>query len=436
MAKFSNPFIALKHQNYRYYAVGMLISMIGTWMQNIAQPWLAFSLTHSAFLLSLVGALQFTPVLLFSLPAGVIIDRYPRKTIIMVTQAASVVITLILAILAWSGKIQYWQLLVLATAQGFVNTLDMPTRQAFVVEMVGRDSLMNAIALNSTIFNLSRVIGPAIAGILIAAVGVPACFLINAISYAAVLVSLFFIHPVTLAGEAQQDVAAKPNHESEGSLSRSKQRKGKSRASADILEGIRYILKDPILVEAMVLIAIIGTFVPNYSVSVPVFTTEVLHLDESGFGFLMSFLGIGSFAGALYIAAISQSGPSRRIMKILPLLISLFMILTGFTSTFFQSALMLGLTGFFFVAFTSNTNSTLQLTSSDKYRGRVMSVYSLIFGGSTPIGNLYTGFVIEKFKSRMGFIACGVIMVVLLGAYYLSHALRKQAAAPTDTVQQ
>lgn len=425
MSKFSNPFIALRHRNYRYYAVGMLISMIGTWMQNIAQPWLAFSLTHSPFLLSLVGALQFTPVLLFSLPAGVIIDRYPRKTIIMITQAASVAITLVLAVLAWSGKIQYWQILVLATAQGFVNTLDMPTRQAFVVDMVGRDYLMNAIALNSTIFNLSRVIGPAIAGVLIAAVGVPACFLINAISYAAVLVSLIFIHPLNLTkakahlAEAplQSTDAPSPMAEANGPT-HIKIETPDHRASADILGGIRYILKDPILVETMVLIAIIGTFVPNYSVSVPVFTTEVLHLGESGFGFLMSFLGIGSFAGALYIAAISQAGPSRRIMKILPLIICLFMILTGFTSTFIWSALLLALTGFFFVAFTSNANSTLQLTASDNYRGRVMSVYSLIFGGSTPIGNLYTGLVIEKFKARMGFIACGVIMVILLGVYY------------------
>lgn len=396
MAKFNNPFVSLQNPNYRYYAIGMLISMIGTWMQNIAQPWLAFNLTHSPILLSLVGALQFTPVLLFSLPAGVIIDRYPRKTIIIITQAASVVITLLLAILAWSGKIQYWQLLILATAQGFVNTLDMPTRQSFVVEMVGHEYLMNAIALNSTIFNLSRVIGPAIAGVLIAAVGVPACFLINAISYAAVLASLPFIHPLPV------QVAQSRNR----------------RAIADIREGLDYIRKDPVLIEVMILIAIIGTFVPNYSVSVPVFTTEILHLNESGFGFLMSLLGVGSFAGAMYIAAISHAGPNRRIMRILPVVICLFMILAGFTSTFLMSALALALTGFFFVAFTSNANSTLQMTSSDAYRGRVMSVYSLIFGGSTPIGNLYPGIVIEKTNARMGFTACGLIMLILLGLYY------------------
>ncbi len=409
MAKFNNPFISLKSPNYRYYAIGMLISMIGTWMQNIAQPWLAFSLTHSPILLSLVGALQFTPVLLFSLPAGVIIDRYPRKSIIIMTQAASAVITLILAILAWSGKIQYWQLLVLATAQGFVNTLDMPTRQTFVVEMVGRDYLMNAIALNSTIFNLSRVIGPAIAGVLIAAVGVPACFLINAISYVAVLISLLFIHPLPLQ------------------IDKSRNRQ----AGADIREGLDYIRKDPVLIEVMILIAIIGTFVPNFNVSVPIFTTEILHLNETGFGFLMSLLGVGSFAGALYIAAISHAGPSRRIMRILPLVICLFMILAGFTSTFLMSACALALTGFFFVAFTSNANSTLQMTSSDVYRGRVMSVYSLIFSGSTPIGNLFTGIVIEKSNARMGFTASGLVMLMLLGLYRAYKLRRNHRTIPS-----
>lgn len=420
MSKFSNPFIALRNPNYRYYAIGMLISMIGTWMQNIAQPWLAFNLTHSPVLLSLVGALQFTPVLLFSLQAGVIIDRYPRKTIIMIAQAASVAITLLLAILAWSGKIQYWQLLVLATAQGFVNTLDMPARQTFVVEMVGRDYLMNAIALNSTIFNLSRVIGPAIAGVLIAAVGVPACFLINALSYAAVLVSLLFIHPLPLADDRSNRPATNTRHRNEPRIP------GQHRsASADIREGLRYILKNPVLLEVMVLIAIIGTFVPNFGVSVPVFTTEVLHLGESGFGFLMSLLGVGSFAGAMYIATISQSGPNRRIMQVMPLVICLSMVLAGFTSSFLWSALALALTGFFFVAFTSNANSTLQLTANDAYRGRVMSVYSLIFGGSTPIGNLFTGFVIEKTNARMGFIASGAVMILLLVLYYTWQLFQK-----------
>lgn len=409
MTQINNPFIALRHANYRFYAIGMLVSMIGSWMQNIAQPWLAYRLTGSPFLLSLVGALQFMPVLLFSLPAGVLIDRIPRKKILIITQSASVFITLLLAILAWRNQIQYWQLLLLATLQGFVNTLDMPTRQAFVVELVGREDLMNAIALNSTIFNLSRVIGPAMAGMIMAATGVAVCFLINAVSFAAVLFSLCFIHPLPVS----RLHAVRP------------------RAMDNIRAGLHYIRGNQTLVETLILIAIIGTFVPNFSVSVPIFTTEILKLDESGFGFLMAFLGIGSLAGALYIAAISRSGPSRRIMHGMPLVICLFLTLAGFTRVFALTALTLALTGFFFVAFASNANSTLQITASDEFRGRVMSVYSLIFGGSTPIGNLYTGFMIERFNARLGFIACGVIMVVLLALNSLFNRRRLRTSLPS-----
>lgn len=388
----NNPFLALRHRNFRLYTTGMLISTIGTWMQSIAQPWLAYSLTKSPFLLSLVGALQFTPVLLFSLFAGVVIDKYPRKTLIIITQAASLLITLPLAILAWTGQVQYWHILVLAIAQGFVNTLDIPARQSFVVELVSRDDLMNAIALNSTVFNLSRVIGPALAGIIMAVAGVAMCFALNAISFAAVLVSLFFIKPLPIYHPP------KPS----------------TKALAEIREGLRYIRSSRVLMQTLILIAILGTFVPNFSVLVPVFATDILQLNETGFAFLMSFLGIGSLGGALYIAAISHTGPRRWIMRIVPLIVSIGMLLTGLTRTFILTGLLLAVTGFFFVAFNANATSTLQMNASDEYRGRVMSVYTLIFGGSTPIGNLYAGVIADRVSAGAGFIACGAIMLPLL----------------------
>jgi len=176
----------------------MCISTTGTWMQNIAQPWLAFQLTNSPFLLSVIGAFQFTPVLLFSLFAGVLIDKLPKKNILIFTQSASLVITLILAILVLTGKIQYWHILVTATALGFVNTLDMPSRQTFVIELVGKEDRMNAIALNSTVFNLSRIVGPAIAGIVMGYFGAAACFFANSFSFGAVVISLFFIKPLKI----------------------------------------------------------------------------------------------------------------------------------------------------------------------------------------------------------------------------------------------
>ncbi|MCX7773304.1 MAG: MFS transporter, partial [Clostridia bacterium] len=345
----------------------MCISLIGTWMQNIAQPWLAYSLTKSPFLLSLVGALQFTPMLLFSLFAGVLIDRFPKKKILLVTQSASLVITMVLATLVFLGNVQYWHILVAATALGFVNTLDMPARQAFVVELVGKEDLMNAIALNSSVFNIARIIGPALAGAVMAMAGVAACFYANSISFAAVIIGLFYIKPLVQA----------------------ERKKKETKILSDIKEGIQYILREKEILQTLITVAIVGTFAINFSVLVPVFAKVILKQQEAGFGFLMSFMGVGSFIGAMVIASLSKSGPKRFILTVVPYLISAMLILTGLTNAYVLTGFGLAATGLFFVSFSSTANSTIQLRTRDEYRGRVMSVYTLVFGGSTPIGNLY-----------------------------------------------
>jgi predicted MFS family arabinose efflux permease len=400
--KFNNPFIALKHKNFRIYWLGMCISLIGTWMQNIAQPWLAYSLTKSPFLLSLIGALQFTPVLLFSLFAGVLIDKFPKKRILIFTQSASLIITFILAVLVFIGEIKYWHIVVLATVLGFVNTFDMPARQSIVIELVGKKDLMNAIALNSTVFNLARIIGPAIAGVVMAFAGISVCFFANSFSFAAVLISLFFIKPNALQIKPEQNIKIREN----------------------IKAGLKYIYNNEVLFDTLIVVAIVGTFAPNFSVLVPVFSKEILRQQEAGFGFLMSFLGAGSLIGAIFIATISRSGPKKFIMYIVPLLVGAFLILTGFTNTFIVSGIFLIITGFFFVSFSSNANSSMQLNTSDDYRGRVMSVYSLVFAGSTPIGNLYAGIITDHFNSRIGFAACGSIIIILMVLLFV-YRIRK-----------
>ena len=387
-----NPFAALRHRNFCYYVIGMTISLVGTWMQNIAQPWLAYNMTNSPFLMSLVSALQFTPVLLFSLFAGVLIDRFPKKKILLFTQSASLVITLILALLSWTGKIQYWHLLVLATALGVVNTLDMPTRQAFVVELVEREDLMNAIALNSSVFNLCRIIGPAIAGVIMAFAGVSACFFFNSISFAAVLISLTFIKP-----HAVQAV-----------------RREGTRVFTEIKEGLKYIRRSDVLMNTLLVVAVVGTFAPNFGVLIPVFAKEILNQQETGYGLLMSAMGAGSLLGSIFIASMSRSGPKKFILFGVPFIVGAALILTGYTSSYALTALFLVVTGFFFVSFSSNANSTMQLNTDDAYRGRVMSAYTLIFSGSTPIGNLYAGAFSEHFSARIGFAACGIIILVLM----------------------
>ncbi|EGD49450.1 major facilitator superfamily MFS_1 [Ruminiclostridium papyrosolvens DSM 2782] len=393
MANLNNPFISLRHKNFRYYWFGMCISQIGTWMQNIAQPLLAYKLTDSPFLLGLVGALQFLPVLLFSLFAGVIIDRFPKKKLLIITQSASMLITLILAILAFTGEIRYWHLIIMASAIGMANTLDMPARQSFVIELVGKEDLMNAIALNSTVFNISRIIGPAIAGILMEYSGVAFCFFANAISFGAVLISLFFIKPQKLEnGEVE---------------------KGKT-IFQNIGEGLRYILRSEILFSTIIIMAIVGTFAPNFSVLIPVFTSKILHMKEAGFGYLMSFMGVGSLFGAVYVAAFSRSGPKRIILRIVPVAVGLLLILIAFTDKFILTGLVLAITGFFFVMFSSSSNSALQLNTDNEYRGRVMSIYTLVFAGSTPIGNLFAGAMTQFYNARIGFVSCGAAIVVLM----------------------
>jgi MFS family permease len=383
--------------------------MTGTWMQNIAQPWLAYTLTKSPFLLSLVGALQFTPVLLFSLFAGVIVDKLPKKKILMFTQSASLLITLVLAILAWTGEIRYWQILITSAALGFVNTLDMPARQSFVIELVGKEDLMNAIALNSTVFNASRVIGPAIAGIVMAYAGVAVCFFANSISFGAVLVSLFFIKPMIVG---------------KGRL-RSGERMF-SNILPDIIKGLKYIRSQNVLLVSILILAVVGTFAPNFNVLVPVFATTILRQKEAGYGFLMSFMGAGSLIGALFIAMLSRSGPKKFIVYIVPLIVGALLIWVGYTNIYFLTAVALAITGFFFVAFTSTINSSMQLGTTNEYRGRVMSIYSLVFAGSTPIGNLFAGSITDKFNARIGFAACGGIILLLMIPIYIYLVRRRR----------
>lgn len=402
-SKFNNPFTAMKHKNFRYYWIGMCVSLIGTWMQNIAQPWLAYTLTKSAFLLSLISALQYTPILFFSLFAGVIIDKFSKKRILIFTQSASLIITLILAILVWTGNIQYWHILVMSILLGVVNALDMPSRQAFVIELAGKEDLMNAIALNSMAFNTARIIGPSIAGLVMGYFGVSVCFFVNSISFAAVLISLFFIKPL--------QVEKKP--------------KSEKPMLSEIKDGLKYIYQHDVLLFTILVIAIVGTFAPNFNVLVPVFAKDILKQKETGFGFLMSFMGLGSFFGAMFIATFSKSGPKKFVMYIVPLLVGTFLILTGFTNIYLMTGLLLAITGFFFVSFSSNANSTLQLNASNEYRGRVMSVYTFVFAGSTPLGNLYAGLFSQRFNARIGFAACGGIILLLMIPLYIFINRRK-----------
>lgn len=369
-------FRALRHRNFRLFWFGQCISLIGTWMQNIGQSWLVLQLTHSAFKLSLVTAMQFLPMMLFALYAGTLVDRFSKRKVLIFTQSSLAVLAFILASLTFFNVVQYWHLLVLALFLGIINTLDMPTRQSFFIELVGREDLMNAIALNSSIFNLARIIGPAVAGLLIGFVGIAVCFYINAISFLAVIVGLWMINMPDRVAEKKKF----------GSL---------REIFSDIHEGLVYIKRKEIIKQPLLLLALISTFVMNFNILVPVFAQQELSQNATGYGFLMTCMGLGSFIGALMIAANSSANPRQKYLIGGAAGMSLFLLILGFEKSFWLACITLFIIGFCSIMFTALVNSTIQLNSADNMRGRVMSVYALVFGGVMPIGSLFAGNLAE-----------------------------------------
>ena len=380
-----NNFHALTHKNYRYFWMGQCVSLMGTWMQNVGQSWLVLSLTDSAFLLGLVGTIQFLPLTCFSLFAGVIVDKFPKKKILLFTQTISMILAFTLSALVFTHRIRYEFILVLALFLGCINTIDMPTRQSFNVEIVGKKDLMNAIALNSATFNLARIIGPAIGAVLMAYLGAAWCFLFNGFSFMAVIYGLLHI-------EAQPYV--RKERSEEGVLK-------------EIGDGLKYIVNNPVLLETILLVTIMGIFVFNYSVLIPVFTKNVLHMQEKTYGFLMSSLGAGSLIGALLASIRSKGGPKRFLMLGSSVGIAIMLIFTGCSRFYYITSISLAITGIFNIFFSTTANSTLQINSKDEYRGRVMSVYSLVFAGSTPIGSMFSGYTAGRFGASIAFILCG-----------------------------
>ena len=400
----NNNFHAITHKNYRYFWFGQCISLIGTWTQSIGQSWLVLSLTDSPFLLGIVGTMQFLPVTFLSLFAGVLTDKFSKKKILVFTQSVSMLLAFILSALVFTHTVKYGYIIALALCLGFCNTLDMPTRQSFIVEIVGKEDLMNAITLNSATFNLARIIGPAIGAMLMAYLGAGWCFLLNGFSFMAVIYGLVHIEIVNYV------------------------RKKNSNTSMfkEINDGLKYIKNNRVLLETLMLISIMGIFVFNYGVLIPVFTKNVLHMAEKTYGMLMSALGAGSLIGALLMSFRSKKGPSRKLMIGSSITIGIMLILTGSSNLYYFTALSLAITGIFNMFFSTTANTTLQINSKDEYRGRVMSVYTLVFAGSAPLGNLFSGFVAEKYGADAVFIISGTCTIILIMLLIAWAKLRKK----------
>lgn len=392
MAGLTRGFRALEVRNYRLYWVGQLISQTGSWMQTTAQAWLVLQLTQSPFALGLVTTLQFLPIMLLSLVGGAISDRWPKHRLVLVTQVAALIQAAVFGALVATGLIQLWHVYILATIQGVITAIDNPTRQSFAVELVGREHLVNAVALNSMLFNGARIVGPALAGLIIAKVGIAPALFLNAISFVAVIAGLLMM-------DSSSFYSAPPARR--GSTGR------------DILDGLAYVWRTPPVLLVMIIVAAIGTFGYNFSVVLPLLAGFVLHTDASGFGGLSAFLGVGSLVGAV-VTAYARAISMRRLL----IGSACFGVLLGgvaLSTNFALSGVLLIALGFAGIMFSTSANSLLQLTVPDALRGRVMGLYMLLFAGSTPIGGFLIGSLSNVIGVSYTLLLCAVLCLLGVG---------------------
>ena len=402
-------FGSLRHRNFRLYWSGQLVSLVGTWMQSVAQGWLMHRLTHSAFWLGLLGFTQFLPVMLLSLWAGALIDRMDKRRLLYITQGAALVQAVILATVVTTGVVRPWMVLALAGVFGIINAFDMPTRQSFVVEMVGKEDLGNAIALNSAAFNTARVLGPAVAGVLLATVGEGGCFWLNALSYVAVLVCL-----------ARMDL---PKREF--------LRQGRALGSS-LMEGVRYAWGVLPLRNLLLLLGVTAGIGFQYQLLLPVYARDILHAGPRVYGLLVTAFGAGALIGAVRLTERSNRAGLR-----LNLLLGLAACGTGLAGFAWSRAIPLSLAagalaGFGLIVYVASTNTLLQLTTEDRYRGRVMSLYTLMFAGTAPIGALGSGVIAQRWGAPVATTFSGAVM--LLGAALVAWRFSLLARLQTDRV--
>lgn len=402
---FRKIFSSLYHKNFRLFWWGQAISTIGGIIQVTALSWYVYTITNSPLLLGLMGVFEFGPVLLLSLFSGVLIERYPKKKILVITQCVFLVQSLALAILVWYKVTDYWCFAALAIVAGISNSIDQPTRQSYFVELVGKEDLPNAISLNSTAFNMARIVGPAISGIIMKYVGIAECFLINSISFIPVIIGIALI-----------TVSGKPRLKDQ-----------ETKILKEIKTGITYTFRNSKIFPTFLIMAIICTFSMNANVILPVFAKNVMMGDESTYSLMMSVMGIGSLLGALFMAAKGKDIRNRNFLVITAMSIGILQMLTLipiYGNMVYIAGLLICI-GFLNLCFLNRSNTRIQLNTDDMYRGRVMSIYVLVSTGSTPIGNIFTGFAMHIMGEKYGFFINGLIsfLLVFLVYYFYKHHL-------------
>ncbi len=393
-AYWHRTFSALRHYNFRLYFIGLLISVTGTWAQTVAQQWLVYELTRSALVLGQVTFAMAIPVWLLGPWAGVIVDRMSRRTLLIITQLIQLVQAVILAALTFSGRIEVWHVIALSAVRGLANAFDAPARQAFVVEMVGKEDMSNAIALNSTLMSLAQILGPSVGGIIVATLGTAWAFTINAISFLAILIALVLQR-----------------------LPRFVPKRARQSPLADLLEGLRFIAGARTIAALMVIVLAVALFGANYRVLLPVVTREVLGKGEVAFGFLNGASGLGSMMGALLVAYLSSRPRRGRYLNVVNIVLPVMLIVLALSRSYILSLLILVLVGMSYTPQLSLSNMLIQSHIPDEMRGRVMSVYTLLVFGAFPLGGLIAGALADQVGAALalGFSA-GAMVVVSLAA--------------------
>jgi MFS family permease len=413
-APFGETFRALRTRNYRLFYAGQSISLSGTWMQTVAQALLVLQITDSKIALGTVTMLQFLPITIFVLFAGVIADRVPKRNFMLLTQLLAMAQALTLAALVWSGRVELWHIYGLALVLGLANAFEQPTRQAFVVEMVGREDLMNAVALNSGMFNGARLIGPAIGGLVIAAFGLKWAFLFNAVSFVPVVAGLLMMDVSKLyATKGRVSAGGNPIDE--------------------LRDGFRFAFRTPPVLLILILVAIVGTFGYNFTVMLPLLSRYVLGLGAAGLGFMTAAVGLGALISALTLA--SRNEVTRRTLFVGGAAFGLLLGAVAFSQWYAVTLVFLLFLGVADTVFAATANTSLQLATPDHLRGRVMALYMLLFAGSRPIGGFLTGFMAEHLgvSTAIGLNAVMCLVGIAAGLlYYVSHraAIGRTADAP------
>jgi MFS family permease len=400
-----------RHRNFRLWFVGQAISLAGTWMQQVAQGWLVLILTDDPFLLGITVAAQFTPVLVLGLFGGIVADALPKRPTMIATQAAQMVLALVLFGLVATDAVALWHVLLLAVLLGVVNAVDMPVRQVFTIEMVGREDVSSAIGINSATFNGARIVGPAVAGLVIGAFDIGVAFLANGLSFLAVLLALVAMRESELLPGPR---VAAPRTIAE--------------IRTSLAEGLRYVRRAEVVLVATVVVGFVSMFGMNFGVLVPAYARDVLGVDAAGFGFLMAASGVGSLVAALVIAF---SGRSRTAMiGIGAVVLGIAEIAAGIVHLYPLALVAMVVVGFGAISMAATGNAAIQLHVPDALRGRVMSVYTTVFVGATPVGSLLIGALASQFGADVALLVGGTVSAVVGAAAWLRLRAPRRAAAP------